>query len=111
MSDINKHGLSRNIPPSIKREIRVAAGFGCVMCGSIIYEYEHIEPTFKDAKEHGPHKMTLLCSLHHDKVSKKIISKKKIWEDKNNPTPKKTGKVKVKDILESYLFTEKKLII
>lgn len=34
---------SRNIPLPIQREVRQRCGFGCVICGMPLYEYEHME--------------------------------------------------------------------
>ncbi len=48
--NINKHGLKRYIEADIRRKIRHDAGYGCVICGNIFVDYEHIEPEFKDAK-------------------------------------------------------------
>lgn len=78
----NKNNLSRNIPERVKKEIRQSDGFGCIFCGCPIIEYEHIEPTFVEAKEHDPAKMTLLCSYHHTNVTKGIISKSQVWNQK-----------------------------
>ena len=74
----NRYGLSRDIPLGIKREIRQRCGFGCVVCGSAIYQYEHIDPVFVDAIKHEPSKMALLCGTCHDNVTKEIWSKEKI---------------------------------
>jgi len=81
----NKHGLSRYIKSSIKEKIRKDAGYGCIFCGCVLVEYEHIEPEFHNAEKHDPNKMTLLCPMCHDKVTKKIISKKKVWLAKDKP--------------------------
>ena len=53
---INKHGLPRTIPPDVKRAVRRACGFGCVICGLGIVDYEHVDPTFADALVHDPEK-------------------------------------------------------
>ena len=82
---VNKYGLSRDIPSEIKREIRKRCGFGCVICGSAIYEYEHIDPAFSDAKEHEPSKITLLCKGCHGKVTNKMWSKDKVKRFNKNP--------------------------
>lgn len=74
--NINKHGLKRYIEADIRRKIRHDAGYGCVICGNIFVDYEHIEPEFKDAKKHDPEKMTLLCKGCHDDVTDTRISKK-----------------------------------
>ncbi|MGR7448908.1 HNH endonuclease [Klebsiella aerogenes] len=91
VSKINKFGLSRYIPSDVRRKIRSDAGYGCVICGGLFVDYEHIEPEFSKAVEHDPDKMTLLCSLCHDKVTKKIFSKKKVWAAKANPKTKQEG--------------------
>lgn len=90
----NKHGLSRYIKASVKEKIRRDAGFGCVFCGCVLVEYEHIEPEFHNAKEHDPGKMTLLCPMCHDKVTKKHISKNKVWKAKESPKALKDGYVR-----------------
>ena len=87
----NKFGLSRYIPSEIKQQIRKDAGYGCVFCGCVLVEYEHIDPEYHNAKEHNPEKMTILCPLCHDKVTKKIISKKKVLDAKSNPKALKDG--------------------
>ena len=87
----NKYGLKRYIPENIKREIRRNSGFGCVVCGAAIYEYEHVNPPFSEAKEHSPSNMTLLCPTCHSKVTKKVFSKKKIEQAMKEPWSIKEG--------------------
>tara|TARA_R110001592_G_scaffold243783_1_gene504849 strand:+ start:91306 stop:92712 length:1407 start_codon:yes stop_codon:yes gene_type:complete len=67
MSNKNQHGLSRHIPDDVKSKIRVNSKFGCVVpnCRNPFYEYEHIIPEFKDAQEHDPDKMCLVCPQHN----------------------------------------------
>lgn len=55
---------SRNIPEKIKREVRQRCGFGCVICGLPIYDYEHMKEWAK-VKEHIAEDITLLCPEHH----------------------------------------------
>ena len=87
----NKFGLNRYIPADIARQIRIDAGFGCVVCGSAFYHYEHIDPTFQNAKEHDPAAMTLLCGGCHDRVTRKVLSKETIKIFKKNPITKRKG--------------------
>ena len=89
----NKHGLSRYIPAKVRETIRKDAGFGCVFCGCVLVEYEHIEPEFHNALEHDPERMTILCPLCHDKVTKKILSKNQVWSAKENPKGLEQGYV------------------
>ncbi len=71
----NKYNLSRYIKKEIKRQVRLNSKFGCVICRNAICHYEHIDPEFKDAKEHDPEKICLLCGGCHDKVTRGRISK------------------------------------
>jgi hypothetical protein len=87
----NKHGLSRNISNSVKQKVRKACGFGCVICGLGIYQYEHILPEFHNAKYHDPDKIALLCGACHQKVTANIFSKAFVKERRDNPYCKNTG--------------------
>lgn len=89
--NVNKHGLSRTIPPSVKREVRKRCGFGCVVCGIGIYEYEHILPEFKDAETHDAECITLLCGACHSRVTRGVWSKEKIIKANENPSCIKRG--------------------
>ena len=73
-NNINKHGLSRKIPSDIALQIRKNSKFGCVICRSAIYEYDHIDPTWTESIEHTPSKICLLCSNCHFKKSNRKIS-------------------------------------
>jgi HNH endonuclease len=48
----------------IKRAVRQRCGFGCVICGNPIYEYEHMVP-YAQVREHTLDNITLLCDGHH----------------------------------------------
>jgi len=85
MKDINKHGLRRYIKASVRREIRQHDGFGCILCGSAIYTYEHIDPVFEEATVHDPDKIALLCAGCHDRVTRGILSKETVKAAKKNP--------------------------
>jgi len=95
MSKPNKHGLRRlgssTEDEAIKRQIREESGYGCVICGLIPYDYEHIEPEFSDAHSHDPNYMTLLCGGCHDQVTRGWIPKSEVWKAKNNPRCLQTG--------------------
>lgn len=56
--------VPREIPEPIKREVRQRCGFGCVMCGLPLYEYEHMLE-FAIVKRHVADEITLLCDRHH----------------------------------------------
>ena len=78
MNAPNKFGLKRHIPAAIEREIRRRCKFGCVVCRKAIYDYEHIIPEFKNAKEHNPDNICLLCGSCHSKVTRGQLSKESI---------------------------------
>lgn len=90
----NKYGLGREIPASIKREVRKRDGFGCVFCAVPIIEYEHVDPTFIEAKEHKSSGITLLCPTCHAKVTKNQISKELVKQAMANPAALKNGQVR-----------------
>src|ERR1017187_3279445 len=61
---MNRHGLTRDIPEPVKRDIRQACYNGCVICGKLLCTYEHFDPPFVDATAHNPGGMALLCPGH-----------------------------------------------
>lgn len=87
----NRHGLPRDIPEPIKRAVRQVCGFGCVVCGASIIEYEHVDPEFSDAREHNPANITLLCPQCHSKVTTGMWSKDKIKTAMAAPRCKQIG--------------------
>lgn len=74
----NRFGLSRNIPADIALEVRRRSKFGCVVCRSAIYQYEHIDPEFADAQVHDPERICLLCGGCHDRVSRGRLAKQTV---------------------------------
>lgn len=90
-SYVNKFGLSRDIPAKIKREVRQRCGFGCVHCGGAIYQYEHVDPEFADAREHKSDCIVLLCGGCHDRVTRKLLSKQTIKRNGLSPKCKDLG--------------------
>lgn len=89
--DINKHGLSRNIPDPTKRKVRQRCGFGCINCGNAIYQYEHLDPEFADALKHDPDCIVLLCGACHDRVTRGLLSKETVKEKATKPKCKERG--------------------
>lgn len=87
----NRNDLPRHIPAEIKREVRKNCGFGCVVCGSAFYEYEHFNPEYNEAIIHDPAGITLLCAKHHDDKTRGRMSNKILEEAAANPKCKQTG--------------------
>ncbi len=92
MADVNKHGLKRSdLTNEQKRIIRQQAGFGCVICGNAVGDYEHIDPEFADAKIHDPEKMAFLCIQCHGKVTRGQLSKSTVARAKLGPKALQSG--------------------
>jgi hypothetical protein len=76
--------MTRDIPEPVKRELRQEANFGCVFCGSPIYDYHHIIP--KSEEDHDdPDHMVLLCPNHHRLATNGALDVDKQYERKKNP--------------------------
>lgn len=88
---MNKHGLSRDIPNSIKRNVRQRDGFGCVICGSALIQYDHFDPPFNDAKMHDSNGIILLCPTHHAKKTNGTLSLQTIQSAIRTPKAKQQG--------------------
>lgn len=74
----------RYIPSEIKLQVRKECGFGCVICGLPIFEYDHIEE-FSVVKEHTVENLALLCSNHHTEKTTKKLSKDLVKYKRLNP--------------------------
>ena len=83
MVDIKKHD-SRNIPLPIQREVRQRCGFGCVICGMPLYEYEHMEE-WALVQRHIAEEITLLCDQHHREKTGGLLPKDVVREANENP--------------------------
>ncbi|NKR48795.1 cell division protein [Rhodococcus hoagii] len=60
------------IPEPIKRAVRQRCGFGCVICGIPLYDYDHMVE-YSVVKEHEAENLTLLCKQHHDEKTKGLL--------------------------------------
>lgn len=74
---VNAAGLTRTIPEAVKREVRQRSKFGCVMCRSGFFEYEHITP-FAEVSQHDPAHICCLCASCHSRVTRGQLSKKTV---------------------------------
>lgn len=75
---------SRNIPLDIQREVRQRCGFGCVICGMPLYEYEHMEE-WAEVKRHIADEITLLCDQHHREKTGGLLPKDSVREANKHP--------------------------
>lgn len=75
---------SRNIPLPIQREVRQRCGFGCVICGMPLYEYEHMEE-WALVRRHVADEITLLCDHHHREKTNGLLPKEVVRKANENP--------------------------
>lgn len=85
MIKINKHGLKRPIPANIKQKVRKECGFGCVMCGSWICDYDHFDPEYEDAMFHDSNGIALLCGSHHAAKTKGLLTNEQVGLSRKKP--------------------------
>jgi hypothetical protein len=87
----NKYGLPRDIPDDVERLVRQRDGFGCVVCGAGIYQYDHLDPEFSEAEFHNENGIILLCASCHEKKTKGMLSRETMAAAAKNPKCKQTG--------------------
>lgn len=77
----------RTIPQPIRREVRKRCGFGCVICGSPIYHYDHMMD-WAIYKRHRADEITLLCPTHHQEKNSGLLSLQTIKKHNEKPVNK-----------------------
>lgn len=87
----NRFGLNRHIPSDVALAVRRRCGFGCVICGASIVQYDHITPPFADAQSHDPLGIALLCGSCHDQVTRKYWSRERVAAALAQPHCKASG--------------------
>lgn len=83
-------GKRPEISNEIEKQVREKCKFACVMCGCIIYDYDHIDD-WSEVQEHKVKNLTLLCTLHHRLKNKGILSKEVIRDRTDNIRHKPNG--------------------
>lgn len=72
------------IPQGIQREVRQRCGFGCVICGNPLYDYDHMV-NYSVTKRHIASELTLLCGNHHRDKTGKRMPLEKVLKANANP--------------------------
>ncbi|MCE6987471.1 HNH endonuclease [Dyadobacter sp. CY323] len=88
------------IPLSVARQVRQECYFGCVLCGSPVFHYDHIEE-YSVVKEHKADNLALLCASHHNDKTTKKIDAATIKEARLNPFNKNKALTAGHPIFES----------
>ncbi|MCG5054499.1 MAG: HNH endonuclease [Myxococcales bacterium] len=96
MAEVEESPSSRNIPQRMQREVRQRCGFGCVVCGMPLYEYDHLLG-WANVKRHAPDEITLLCRLHHHEKGTGLLPAEQVEEANRSPYNLRTGVSKTYD--------------
>jgi len=78
------------IPDPMKREVRQRCGFGCIVCGMPLYEYDHIEE-WTLVRKHQARNITLLCDKHHREKTSGLLLLEDVRRADSNPYNKREG--------------------
>lgn len=84
MDNTSESPNSRNIPLPIQREVRKRCGFGCVICGVPLYEYDHLLG-WANVKRHIAEEITLLCNKHHHEKTSGLLLNEDVLVANTNP--------------------------
>lgn len=82
---------SRKIPEPVKRQVRQRCGFGCVICGLPIYDYDHLLG-WAQVTRHVAEEITLLCDRHHREKTGKLLPASVVEAANRNPFNLRNGK-------------------
>jgi len=82
-----------DLPLPLKREVRQRCGFGCVLCGLPIYEYDHILG-WANVRRHVASEITLLCDNHHRAKTAGFLPNERVIEANRQPWNLRAGVTK-----------------
>lgn len=74
----------------LMREVRQRCGFGCVICGHPIYEYDHLLG-WTNVKRHEATEITLLCPIHHKEKTAGLLPGESVLEANRDPWNLRSG--------------------
>jgi len=86
-----------DIPLPMQREVRQRCGFGCVVCGLPLYEYEHMLG-WANVKQHVAEDITLLCDQHHREKTGGLLPEKEVAQANADPYNLRQGVSKPYDL-------------
>jgi hypothetical protein len=74
----------KEVTDPTKRVVRQRCGFGCVICGRPIYEYDHMYGYTPETAD-DPVGITLLCDNHHKEKTNKLLPLDKVLAANESP--------------------------
>jgi hypothetical protein len=89
-----------DLPLPLKREVRQRCGFGCVLCGFPIYEYDHILG-WANVRRHNAAEITLLCKDHHGAKTAGFLPNERVIEANKHPWNLRAGVTKPYELFYS----------
>jgi hypothetical protein len=97
MRDRDDGPTTRNIPLPMQREIRQRCGFGCVVCGLPLFEYDHLLG-WADVQRHVAEEITILCDQHHRERGSGLLPTATVEEANRAPYNLRAGVSKPYDL-------------
>jgi len=97
MTEDESPPTSRNIPLPIQREIRQRCGFGCVVCGLPLYDYDHLLG-WANVYRHVANEITLLCDQHHREKGAGLLTATAVETANQSPHNLRAGASKPYDL-------------
>jgi hypothetical protein len=85
------------LPLPLMREVRQRCGFGCVVCGKPIYEYDHLLG-WANIQVHVADEITLLCIEHHGEKTRGFLTNKAVMAANEDPYNLRAGVTKPYDL-------------
>jgi hypothetical protein len=79
------------IPRNTRLKVRQRCGFGCVICGNPIYEYDHMLVDYSEEKAHKAKNLTLLCPGHHVEKTKGFLPRADVVAANRRPFNRQSG--------------------
>jgi hypothetical protein len=86
----SEHVTSRDIPLPIQRVVRQRCGFGCVVCGLPLYDYDHLVGWAR-VQRHVADEITLLCDQHHREKTNGLLPDAAVAEANSAPFNLRVG--------------------
>jgi trigger factor len=80
----------RDIPLPTQRAVRRRCGFGCVVCGLPLYEYDHLDG-WAATGEHDQDRVVLLCDRHHRERTNGLLTVAQVESANQDPFNFRTG--------------------
>lgn len=78
------------IPRALAREVRQRCGFGCVICGIPLFEYDHLLG-WANVSRHRAQEITLLCDQHHREKTAGLLPDSIVHESNEHPYNLRSG--------------------